>query len=300
MSEDIFINDKRYVYKCDYRDDIILRNSFNNLTRKTYGFDFKQWYADGYWGDKYIPYSLLNEGKVVSNVSVNIMDFLVLGSKKRFIQIGTVMTDEEYQGQGLSRALMEIVLKEWEHKCDIIYLFANDSVLDFYPKFGFIKCDEYQYSISKIKKGNSKGSRKMDMDNNKDREIVYNLACNTLPFSKISMRNNPSLIMFHCTYFMRDSIYYLKDYDTAVICDIDDDVLYLQEILSTEEVNLDTIISLMMNDNTKKIVLGFTPNDSSLYEKSLLNDEDDILFIKVGRDDKFRMEDLMFPTLSHA
>ncbi len=32
------------------------------------------------------------------------------------------MTDEEYRGQGLCRALMERVIKEWEDKCDLIYL----------------------------------------------------------------------------------------------------------------------------------------------------------------------------------
>jgi len=164
MSKCLLIDGKKYIYKCNYKEDITLRNSFNSLTEKTYGFNFEQWYEDGYWGDKYIPYSLLDGDKVVSNVSVNIMDFLILGEQKRYVQIGTVMTDEDYRGQGLCRALMEIVLKEWENKCDLIYLFANDSVLDFYPKFGFNVCDEYQYSINKTKEDKSEKIRKMSME----------------------------------------------------------------------------------------------------------------------------------------
>nr|WP_307897013.1 GNAT family N-acetyltransferase [Clostridium botulinum] len=160
MSEFLLINDKKYSCACNYRDDSILRNSFNTLTEKTYGFNFKQWYEDGYWGDKYIPYSLLDGDNVVSNVSVNIIDFLILGEEKRYVQIGTVMTDEEYRGQGLCRTLMERVIKEWEDKCDLIYLFANDSVLDFYPKFGFDKCDEYQYAINKNKKEEARKNKK--------------------------------------------------------------------------------------------------------------------------------------------
>ncbi|MCS4521567.1 GNAT family N-acetyltransferase [Clostridium botulinum] len=65
---------------------------------------------------------MLDGDNVVSNVSVNIIDFLILGEEKRYVQIGTVMTDEEYRGQGLCRALMERVIKEWEDKCDLIYL----------------------------------------------------------------------------------------------------------------------------------------------------------------------------------
>lgn len=300
MSEVLLIDGKKYIYKCNYKDDVTLRNSFNSLTEKTYGFNFEQWYEDGYWGHKYVPYSLLDGDKVVSNVSISVIDFLILGEQKRYVQIGTVMTDEEYRGQGLSRALMELVLKKWENKCDLIYLFANDSVLDFYPKFGFEVCDEYQYSINKTKENKSEKIRKMSMDNDSDREVIYNMACNTIPLSKASMKNNTSLIMFYCTYFMKDNIYYLENYDTVVICEFDEDILYLQEVLSRKEVKLDNIINAMMNEKTKKVVLGFTPKDISSYEKTLVNEEDTTLFIKIGKDNPFKTGDLMFPVLSHA
>lgn len=300
MSEFLLIDGKEYVYKSNYKEDVTLRNSFNSLTEKTYGFNFKQWYEDGYWGEKYIPYSLLDGDKVVSNVSVNIMDFFILGEKKKYVQIGTVMTDEEYRGQGLCRVLIELVLKEWEDKCDLIYLFANDSVLDFYPKFGFEVCDEYQYSLNKTKDDKSEKIRKMSIDNDSDREIIYNMACNTIPLSKVSMKNNTSLIMFYCAYFMKDNIYYLEDYDTVVICEFNEDILYLQEVLSRKEVKLDNIINATMNEKTKKVVLGFTPKDISSYEKTLVNEEDTTLFIKIGKDNPFKTGDLMFPVLSHA
>ncbi|WP_461612152.1 GNAT family N-acetyltransferase [Clostridium sp. Marseille-QA1073] len=300
MSEVLLIDGKKYIYKCNYKDDVTLRNSFNSLTEKTYGFNFEQWYEDGYWGDKYIPYSLLDGDKVVSNVSVSIIDFLILGEQKRYVQIGTVMTDEDYRGQGLSRALMELILKEWEDKCDLIYLFANDSVLDFYPKFGFDICNEYQYSINKTKEEKTEKIRKMSIDNDSDREIIYNMACNTISFSKVSVKNNTSLIMFYCTNFMKNNIYYLEDYDTVVICEFNEDILYLQEVLSRKEVKLDNIINAMMNEKTQKVVLGFTPKDISSYEKTLVNEEDTTLFIKIGKDNPFKTGDLMFPVLSHA
>ncbi|MBU5591285.1 GNAT family N-acetyltransferase [Clostridium sp. MSJ-4] len=300
MDENLLINNKIYTYKCNYKDDLALRNSFNSLTEKTYGFNFKQWYEDGYWKDKYIPYSLLDGDKVVSNVSVNIMDFLILGEEKRFVQIGTVMTDEEYRGQGLSRALMEVVLKEWEDKCDLIYLFANDSVLDFYPKFGFEKCNEYKYFVKRIGEKKSENIRKMSMDSDKDRKFVYDIICNAIPISKVSMKNNASLIMFYCTYFMKESIYYIEDYNAVVICDFNEDVLYVQDVFTTKEVNLDKIINSIMNEKTKKVILGFTPNNISSYEKTLVNEEDTTLFIKIGKDNPFKTEDLMFPVLSHA
>lgn len=116
-----------------------------------YGFDFEEWYQNGYWKDRYIPYALLDGNNVITNVSVNIIDFFVMGEKKTCIQIGTVMTDKEYRNQGLNRFLMKKVLEEWRERCDVIYLFANDSVLNFYPKFGFVSVPEYQHdSVNRI------------------------------------------------------------------------------------------------------------------------------------------------------
>ncbi|WP_024621546.1 GNAT family N-acetyltransferase [Metaclostridioides mangenotii] len=302
----LLINNKKYPYKCDYKNESASRDSFNKLTEKTYGFNFEQWYNDGHWGERYIPYSILCEDQIVANVSVNIIDFDFYGEQKRFIQIGTVMTDRDFQGQGFSRTLLEAVLKEWENNCDLIYLFANDSVLDFYPKFGFTKIDEYVYSLRKGKEDNSTESmrntniRKLNMDNDKDRAILYNLVCNTRIFSSVSMINNPSLIMFHCTYFKKNDIYYLEDYNTAVICDFEEDTLYLHELFSPDEVKLDIIINVIANSEIEKVVLGFIPKDTSGYNMDLLTEEDTTLFIKKGKYNPFENKFLRFPTLSHA
>ena len=93
----------------------------------------------------------MDGNKLVANESVSIMKINILEEERIYIQIGTVMTDEEYRNQGLSRFLMEKVLSEWENKCDCIYLFANDTVLDFNPKFGFERVYEYQCSQKKKK-----------------------------------------------------------------------------------------------------------------------------------------------------
>ena len=53
----------------------------------------------------------------------------VLGKKKNYIQIGTVMTDNEYRNKGLSRYLIEKIISEYKEKSDCIYLSANDTVL---------------------------------------------------------------------------------------------------------------------------------------------------------------------------
>ncbi len=62
---------------------------------------------------------------MLSNVSANRMKFLQNGEEKYYIQIGTVMTDEDYRKQGLASGLIKHVISEYENECDGIYLFGN-------------------------------------------------------------------------------------------------------------------------------------------------------------------------------
>lgn len=98
------------------------------MTESTFGFNFEKWYSDGFWQEKYIPHSMVHNEKVIANVSINIMNFNMDGIEKHYIQLGTVMTDKEYRGQGLSRYLIDKIIDEYKDKTDGIYLFANDSV----------------------------------------------------------------------------------------------------------------------------------------------------------------------------
>jgi len=131
----------------NYMLDEKSRHMLNDLTRKTFGFDFEGWVTNGYFGGEYIPYSLTEEGRMLSNVSVNRMKFMQNGEEKYYIQIGTVMTDEDYRKQGLASRLIKYVIAEYENDCDGIYLFGNLDAVSFYEKMGFKTLNEYRYTV---------------------------------------------------------------------------------------------------------------------------------------------------------
>ena len=137
---------KDFCIEKNYRNNDALRASFNRLAEKTFGLNFENWYRNGFWKDNYIPYSVVLDGEVVSNVSVNACNMNYKGKIVKLIQLGTIMTDEDYRGNGYARALMEEVIKDYDGQVDGIYLFANESVLEFYPKFGFREAKEYQFT----------------------------------------------------------------------------------------------------------------------------------------------------------
>ena len=70
----------------NYRDNAALRASFNALAEETFGLNFENWYTLGYWGDNYAPYSVLEDGKIVANVSVNRMDMVLEGRRRHLVQ----------------------------------------------------------------------------------------------------------------------------------------------------------------------------------------------------------------------
>ena len=66
----------------NYMNNDTYRHMLNELTRKTFGFDFESWVAQGYFEGDYIPYSFMSEGRIISNVSVNRMKFMQNGAMK--------------------------------------------------------------------------------------------------------------------------------------------------------------------------------------------------------------------------
>lgn len=291
------IKGREYGFIKDIKDDDQVRKSFNRLAQETFGLSFEQWYQNGYWGNDYIPYVLLDGDKVVANVSVNIINTRWQNQAKRYIQLGTVMTDKEYRGKGLCRWLMEKVLEDWKDKSDAIYLFANDSVLDFYPKFGFEKASEYQYSkaISK-KNGNVK---KLDMSAAHDRELLLDAYKHSNPFSALPMENNTGLIMFYCSQFMKENVYYIEDYEAVIIAEYDEKLI-CYDIFGPCKCSLDDILCTMAKQNTKTAALGFTPKLVDDFNIMRLEEDNTTLFILKGKENLFESNMLMFPLLSRA
>jgi predicted acetyltransferase len=90
-------------------------------------------------------YALVSNNKVIANASANIIDLIWQGEPRRYIQIGTVMTDIDHRNKGLAGQLVRQILADWQDKADAFFLFANPTTVDFYPKFGFERTDEHQY-----------------------------------------------------------------------------------------------------------------------------------------------------------
>jgi GNAT superfamily N-acetyltransferase len=294
------INDKTFSFSKEIRDNSKLRLSFNVLSQATFGLSFEKWYQAGYWTEKYQPYTLLDDDVVVSNVSVNIIDTVHRNKPKIYIQLGTVMTSPEYRNMGLSKFLMQRVLEDWLDHCDAMYLYANDSVLDFYPKFGFVKANEYQGTI--CAEPIDGAVRKLAMNNEADVAILQDcyLKCN--PFSELPMINNWGLLMFYCSAFMKDSVYYIQDYDAVVIALQEDNALTVFDIFAECKVSLSDVLGVIAKalSCTGKVRLGFALKGTDDNNLSMIQEEDTTMFVLESKENIFMDNRLMMPLLSRA
>ncbi|EKN68795.1 GCN5-like N-acetyltransferase [Neobacillus bataviensis LMG 21833] len=245
-----------------YQDNEQLRNSFNQLALNTFGIEFETWYQHGFWTEKYQPYSYIDNGMVVANVSVNLLNLVINDETKPAIQIGTVMTHPDYRDKGLARRLMEKVLEDFKH-VDIIYLFANQTVLDFYPKFGFQRVEEVQFSMGYSHKPspNPPTIKKLDGGNSKDLAFIYSLAADRISGTRtFGTSTGEELLMFYSIMVFGQDLYYLEEEKALVIYQTEGDTLHLYDMVCREKINVHGILTKIATGNINKVVFHFHPD----------------------------------------
>jgi GNAT superfamily N-acetyltransferase len=292
-----FINGQTYDYINNALNDDVTRMSYFQLAKKIYKLKFDKWYESGYWDNRFIPYTIMHEDIAVSSVAVCINDISWQGQRKRYVQISTVMTLPEYRNKGLNRYLMETVVSEWKDKCDAIYLLSNDSVVDFYPKFGFEEFKEFQFSkyISRV----YGAYRKLDIEVPDDWNLIMKNYKLGNPFSELKV-DNLCQFVFHCIQFVSQDIYYMEQYDAVVVVKYDNNRLNCYDIFVAANVQMDDILSIMVNKDTDTICLGFTPISKEGYIIEESQEDDNHLFVRKGKENIFKGNKVIFPMLSRA
>ena len=280
-----------------YRADDALRRSFDALAQRTFGLTFEDWYQNGFWGDDYVPYSVVVDGEVAANVSVNRTDFVLDGEKKRFIQLGTVMTDEQCRGRGMIRRLMAEVERDCAGKADGVYLFANDTVLDFYPKFGFRRAAEIRYARALEPCGAASAVR-VPMRDRDSWDRLTAVIRSSAPCGRFSLCGNTGLPLFYVSKFMQDCVYRVAP-ETYAVAELEDGVLRLYAVYA-EKQPAPEAVARAFGGAVRRVQLGFTPLDTTGWEAETVREDDTTLFVRGAGFRDFERRGLMFPVLAHA
>ena len=285
----------------DYMEDTALRYKLNALTRKTFCFDFENWVTGGFFEGDYIPYSFMENGKIVSNVSVNKMNFLQNGTLRNYIQIGTVMTDPDYRNRGLAKMLMEYVLSRYEERCDGIYLFGDLNALGFYRKSGFQEGIQYQYALKETFSGKAQGLFKpVDREDPLMRSRYMDAVRHSAVNASLEQVNKFGLQMFYTSDLQ--NTYYAEDIDCFAVLETEGDTLIVQSVICREQLPMQELL-VRLPLEYRHLKLGFSPRgeDAGLFRAEPFDGGEDYRLFYRGRTlESIAMEKLYFPALSHA
>ena len=291
-----------------YMEDDRLRAALNALTRKTFGFDFEGWYASGGWEGDYLPYALMDGGRMIANVSVNRMRFLQNGQERHYIQLGTVMTDEAYRRRGLASQLMRTAMDDMRGTCDGFYLFGDLSALGFYDSLGFSRITETRYALRKdARQAMSERAARREASARflpVDREDAVIAAryrealCASVHYSALEHLNRRSLHLFY-TRSMK-TVRCCPELDAFCVLGREDGETVLQSVLCARRLPLEDILSRI---DTPVDRLGFAPeaSDAKCFEAHPWDGGEDYrLFILGDALRAVQTDGLCFPALSHA
>ena len=228
---------------------------FDDLIQEVFGFSFIPWFEYELWDDKYESYSIIEDGIMLSNVCIFKSDLLINGEKAPAIQFGAVATRKAERGKGLSRLLMEHVLSLYPNTP--AYLFANPSVVDFYPKFGFRQVQTYIPEISLELNNAKSASVKCGLDDAILEEILSN---RNIYSSVVDCTNSQSIQMFHLIMSYSEDIYYLPNSGVIVAATAKDGRLFLADVVSRHPVTFENIARELPFSGIHTVEFGFCPD----------------------------------------
>lgn len=286
----------------NYMTNTEKRGMLNDLTRRTFGFDFEDWVSNGYFEGDYIPFSVEDGGQIVSNASANIMHFVHKGVPRKYIQIGTVMTDDAYRNRGLAAGLIRQIIGRYSGECDGFYLFANLGALEFYRKQGFAEGIQYRYWLRpEVLNGKrSGGFTKLDPADCNLAQKYHEAVRGSVVNSALEQTNKFGLQLFYTAGL--DNVYYAPDIDCFAVLEPYGTSLALQSVISTKRAPLLEVAARLPSDHDS-VTLGFAPlpEDEALCECAPYDGVDDYRFFYMGSGlSEIEAQKLYFPELSHA
>lgn len=218
---------------------------------------FEPWIEWGCWDDAYTAFVAYDGDTPVANVSRTRMRLLVDGAEFRGWQLGAVCTRPEYRGQGLGRRLLDAALADCGS--DPVLLFANPTVRDFYPRFGFAPREEWVFEAAFAAAPAGTPAPILDPADPAVRARIRQLAAEGLPGTRrFGARGHGDIALWYLANGFTPAPREPQP-GTLVFCTRHDDCLHVHEVLSQAEVDLASLIPSLIDAPIGRLQFDFTP-----------------------------------------
>ncbi len=265
----------------NYQNDDSFRFAYQGFISEVFpGIDIEEWYQRGFWTEDYIPFSLVDSDKIISNVCAAKMNVLINGTRHKAIQISAVGTLPDYRHLGFARRLMNFVIDKYMYDVDLFFLFANDSVLDFYPKFGFESLRESTFIAQTRLVPNHRQVRKLDINKKDDYHLLLDLLTNRCVLTqRFGAEQYGFITMWHIFNFYRNNLFYLEAEDAVVIKEELDHTLHVYDVIFRQPFILQSILPKIVEADFITSIQYHFPPDQLDFDYDTVQEEHTGLFI---------------------
>jgi predicted N-acetyltransferase YhbS len=263
------------------------------------GRTFSAWGARGGWVDGYDVFAVVVDDQVVSTVGRQTMRYVINGKERNGYQIGAVATHADHRNRGLARLLMNKVLGELDAPDQPVILFANSSVLDFYPRFGFRRLAQSGFigHIDVHPAGTLAPS--LDLARPTDRAWLADHCARASAIGQgFTARDYYPTMLFHLTRQSRIA-FRLDPFGAVVIVKQDGDRLLIEDLLATRPFRLTDALPHVCAQPVRTLEFGFHPEAWwPNAESRVLDDGGSPLFARGAAVEV--EEPIRFPDLAHT
>jgi ribosomal protein S18 acetylase RimI-like enzyme len=255
---------------------------FRYVQRIFPGLDFDPWYLRGGWTPAYEVHAVADGGELLAAVAVTRTTAIVAGREHRGAQLGAVGVVPEVRGRGLMRPLLDRVLDQLEPEVDLFHLHANDTVLDFYPRFGFRRVEETDFELAVALAPGPIPAPRLDLDDSSGRIAWLETCARALPpTERFGMRDYGSVALWHASVLHPRAVRVLARGDAYAVAVQRGDTLHLLDLAAPRRFDLLSILPALLEAPIARVRFGFCPEGWCPAARPT-GPHDDALFVRTA------------------
>ncbi len=219
------------------------------------------WRDRGGWTADYEVFAIIEDGSIVGTVGRSRMHLVIEGEDRVGYQLGAVATLERHRGQGIARALMEWVIDSLDQVDQPIILFANSSVLDFYPRFGFRRLPQRRSVAAAALHPAGVQAPRCDLSNASDRARLAALCARARPArGRLTARDYYWLALWNLTC-EPTTVSWVPEHDAAVAFTVENDIFIIHGVLTTRPFDLSLVVPTLITQPVMEVELLLDSED---------------------------------------
>ncbi|MEI2455741.1 GNAT family N-acetyltransferase [Lysobacter firmicutimachus] len=242
--------------------------------------DFRRWCEWGQWSDSYRAFCLVEGGRVVANASLSRMRLWIDGKDVEGFQLGAVGCLTGHRGQGLARRAMQAALAVCGRAP--VLLFANPTVLDFYPRFGFAAAPQWRFESRVELRPGAEPAPALDLADPVWRAEFLRLATVAAPSAgAFAARDYGRIATWYAANGYASPLRRL-DRDTLVFAQVEDGMLTIEDVFCAAPERFDPVAAVprLIDAPVRALRFGFGPPRGWPRAEAVAIEDDAHLFVR--------------------